>query len=64
MTRELALKASLLLMAVEELERFADELDGVLNILEDNNNYQDLAGPIRDLVRKVIVERQRELEAL
>ena len=64
MTRELALKASLLLIAVEELERFEDELNSVLNILEDSNNYQDLAGPIRDLVRKVMVERQRELEAL
>lgn len=64
MDRKTALKASNLLMAIEELERFEDQLVDLLNTLEDTHNYNDLFAPIRDVVNKVIEKRNAELEGL
>ena len=64
MTRELAIKASQLLLAIEELERLEDMIEADLCNLEDNRNYQDLTAPIQTLIRSVKEQRQRELEAL
>lgn len=64
MDKRTAVKASRLLLAIEELERFEDQLVDLLNSLEDEDNYHELAGPIRELVGKVIEERNAELEGL
>ena len=64
MDRRTAVKASRLLVAIEELERFEDQLSDLLDNLEDEDNHYELAGPIRELVGKVIEQRNAELEAL
>ena len=64
MNRKTALKASSLLSAIEELERFEDQLVDLLNTLEDTSNYNELFAPIRDVVSKVMDKRNSELEAL
>lgn len=64
MDRKTALKASKLLLAIEELERFEDQLVDLIDTLEDTDNYQDIGGPMRDLIREVIDKRNAELEGL
>lgn len=64
MDRKTALKASRILVAIEELERFEDQLVDLIDTLEDTDNYQDIGGPMRDLVRKVLDARHAELEGL
>jgi hypothetical protein len=64
MDRKTARKASNLLLAIEELERFEDQLVDLLNTLEDTNNYNELFAPIRDVLNKVIEKRNEELEGL
>ena len=57
MDRRTAVKASRLLVAIEELERFEDQLVDLLENLEDEDNHYELTGPIRELVGKVIEKR-------
>lgn len=64
MDRKTAIKASRLLLAIEELERFEDQLVDLIDTLEDTDNYQDIGGPLRDLIREVIDKRHAELEGL
>ena len=64
MDKRTAIKAARLLMAIEELERFEDQLADLIDTLEDSDNYQDIGGPMRDLVRKVLDARNWELEGL
>jgi hypothetical protein len=64
MDRKTARKASNLLLAIEELERFEDQLVDLLNTLEDTNNYNELFAPIRDVLNQVIEKRNAELEGL
>ena len=64
MDRKTARKASELLLAIEELERFEDQLVDLLNTLEDTHNYNELFAPIRDVVSKVMDKRNVELEGL
>ncbi len=64
MDRKIAIKASKLLLAIEELERFEDQLADLLVSLEDTDNRNDLIGPMRDLIGKVIEKRNAELEGL
>ena len=64
MNRQTAIKASRLLLAIEELERFEDQLVDLIDTLEDSDNYQDIGGPMRDLMMKVLDARHRVLEAL
>jgi hypothetical protein len=64
MDRKTARKASNLLLAIEELERFEDQLVDLLNTLEDSHNYNELFAPIRDVLNQVIEKRNVELEGL
>lgn len=64
MDRKTARKASELLLAIEELERFEDQLVDLLNTIEDTHNYNELLAPTRELVGKVIEKRNAELEGL
>ena len=64
MDRNTARKASNLLLAIEELERFEDQLVDLLNTLEDSHNYNELFAPMRDVMNKVIEKRNAELEGL
>lgn len=64
MDRKTARKASELLLAIEELERFEDQLVDLLNTLEDTHNYNELFASIRELVGKVMDKRNAELEGL
>lgn len=64
MDKGTAIKASRLLVAIEELERFEDQLVDLLNSLEDADNYHELAAPIRELVGQVLEQRNAELEGL
>ena len=64
MDKRTAVKASRLLLAIEELERFEDQLVDLLEALEDEDNHYELTGPIRELVGKVIEKRNAELEGL
>ena len=64
MDKRTAIKASKLLLAIEELERFEDQLVDLIDTLEDSDNYQCIGGPMRDLMREVIEKRNAELEAL
>lgn len=64
MDRKTAIKASRLLLAIEELERFDDQLVDLIDTLEDSDNYQSIGGPMRDLLREVIEKRCKELEEL
>lgn len=59
-----AIKASRLLSAIEELERFEDQLVDLIDTLEDSDNYQSIGGPMRDLIREAIEKRRDELEEL
>lgn len=64
MDKRTAIKATKLLMAIEELERFEDQLVDLLDSLEDKDNRCDLHTRIREFVGKVIEKRNAELEAL
>jgi hypothetical protein len=64
MDKRTAVKASRLLLAIEELERFEDQLVDLLESLEDEDNHYELTSPIRELVGKVIEKRNAELEGL
>ena len=64
MDRRTAVKASRLLVAIEELERFEDQLVDLLETLEDENNHYELTRPMRELLGKVIEKRNAELEGL